>query len=110
MPWIEIKEGCKMPDYDEPVEWATEDGNYFIDAIDKDDPAWWNGEPMDGGRSWRLKCTHWRKIIGPSEELNQDILWDEFNKEVANNSLNGPLLDYTILRLKRLYTIIRKLS
>jgi len=67
--WIKLQPGCEMPEIDEFVLWHTEDGSYFVAEIDKDDSDWWNGEPLDGGKQWRPKCTHWKRIIGPGTEL-----------------------------------------
>jgi hypothetical protein len=65
--WIELKEGCKMPDYDVQVLWRTFDGNYFVRMIDREDCDWWNGTPECEGRSWGPQCTHWAYISEPYE-------------------------------------------
>lgn len=75
MPWIELKDGCEMPDIDEFVLWRNEHGNFFVRAIDKDDNAWWKGEPWNPGSKYPSpKCTHWKRIAGPFEEDNPDLL------------------------------------
>ena len=106
MNWIELKEGCEMPDYDVPVLWRTEDGNYFVREIDKDDPAWWNGEPECEGRSWVPKLTHWSHISDPED---QEELW-LLVKETLYwlGKMPNSLIDPVILRLKEKYTISRK--
>lgn len=60
--WVEIKEGCKLPDYDEYVLWAFEDGTHLWDALDKDGSPWLlNGGEVEG---FPLKqATHYRKIM-----------------------------------------------
>jgi hypothetical protein len=58
--WIELKEGCEMPEIDELVLWRGEDENYFTSAIDKDDGDWWNVTP---------RCTHWSRITPPTESV-----------------------------------------
>jgi len=55
--WIEIKQGCEMPQIDELVLWRAHDGNYFTSAIDKDDFDWWNVTP---------RCTHWSRVTPPT--------------------------------------------
>jgi len=57
--WIEIKDGCKMPDYDEYVLWVYNDGNKFIECLDK-----------DGGNYFILNVTHWQPLPpNPSKQL-----------------------------------------
>lgn len=48
--WIEIKEGCEMPDYDELVLWHPIDANQFTAMLDKD------------GNDWLAYCTHWKRL------------------------------------------------
>lgn len=103
--WIKLEPGCQMPEIDEFVLWRTEEGNYFVAEIDKDDPDWWNGTPLDGGQQWRPKCTHWKKITGPDEEPDQEAPWyeaiDAFYALDAGHSEE-------VQHLKSLYTITRK--
>lgn len=64
--WIEIKQGCKLPDYDEYVLWAFEDGTCLWDALDKDGSPWL----IHGGEVEGLpmkQATHYRKIMTPSD-------------------------------------------
>lgn len=61
LPWIEIKPGCEMPNYDEFVLWRREDDTFAVMEIDKDDEDWWNKD-----RGWG-KLTHWARITGPDE-------------------------------------------
>lgn len=69
--WIELKEGCEMPEIDEFVLWRNENGNYFVREIDKDDNDWWNGNDGDPDAIELFgagpKCTHWTRITGPEE-------------------------------------------
>jgi hypothetical protein len=63
--WIEFKEGNPIPDYDEYVLWAFEDGSCLWDALDKDgNPHIYGGE-FDGFVF--PKATHYRKIMTPSK-------------------------------------------
>ena len=63
--WIEFKEGNPLPDYDECVLWAFEDGRCIWDALDKD------GNPHIYGGEYQgftfTRATHWRKIMTPSQ-------------------------------------------
>lgn len=102
MPWIRLETGCQMPEINEFVLWRTEDGNYFVREIDRDDVAWWRGGNMIGP-----VCTHWKKITIPDEEPDQDILWDELVSKIFDG------VDYTswlemIEQFKKTYTLIRK--
>lgn len=45
--------GFFLPSYDEYVLWYTEEGNYFVEALDKD------------GNDWLKKCTHWMHLPEP---------------------------------------------
>lgn len=63
--WIEFKEGNEIPDYDEYVLWAFEDGNMLWDAIDKDGSPWLYGGEFGGFEYPR--ATHYRKIKTPAE-------------------------------------------
>lgn len=66
--WIEIKEGCKLPDYDEYVLWAFEDGTCSWDALDKDGSPWLLGGEWEGSEGFpSAKATHYRKIMTPSQ-------------------------------------------
>lgn len=106
MSWIKIEPGCQMPEIDQFCLWRTEEGNYFVKEIDKDDYAWWNGEgpPFEN----LPKCTHWKKITFPDEELNQEELWqdvrDEINGELKHETFPVGMLTF----LKSKYTLIRK--
>ena len=51
MDWRPIEDG--LPDFDEYVLWYTDDGNYFIEALDKD------------GDMIRVKVTHWMPLPPP---------------------------------------------
>ncbi len=111
--WIELKEGCEMPDYDVPVLWRREDGNYFVRDIDKDDDTWWHGHESDDVFQCSTRCTHYRYIDGPSEEPNQDDLFGELEAIIDNELLKeyGPhymVSAQTIKYLKDSYTLIRK--
>lgn len=66
--WVTIGKDRELPDYDEYVLWRTEEGNYYVEAIDKDDADWWNGTPTNNGTSCRPTCTHWARI--PFEEIH----------------------------------------
>lgn len=83
--WVKLETGCKMPDYDKFVLWCNVEGNFFVDAIDKDDPTWWLGT-----HGHRGICTHWANIQPPDEEPNQDILWDEAI-EMLNHEIECPI-------------------
>lgn len=63
--WIEFKEGNPIPDYDQYVLWAFEDGTMCWDAIDKDGSPWLYGGEFQGFTY--PKATHWRKILTPAE-------------------------------------------
>ena len=52
--WVRTSE-C-LPDYDEYVLWRTNDYNYYVDALDKDD------EIMDTSY-----VTHWARFKGPKD-------------------------------------------
>jgi hypothetical protein len=62
--WVSITDGCEMPEIDEFALWRTEEGNYFVKEIDKDDGPWWKGEEGTGN-PFQVKCTHWAKITNP---------------------------------------------
>lgn len=53
--WIELKEGCEMPDYDEMVEWHEVSGQRHIWDLDKD------------GNDWLQFQTHWRRLDASPE-------------------------------------------
>lgn len=107
--WIELKEGCEMPDYDEYVLWRTEDGNYFVREIDKDDNDWWNGKEHPDALESYPRCTHYRRIVGPdeSEEPNQDQLWEEIMEKLRWYASFDDASD-TIKEWQKTYTITRK--
>lgn len=105
MNWIKLEPGCQMPEIDEFVLWRTEEGNYFIAEIDKDDTGWWNQDGPGG------KCTHWKRITGPDEkpDQDQDILWGEVSIQLNDLNLEGEgrrkeVIDW----LKNKYTLMRK--
>lgn len=108
--WIEIKEGCAMPEIDEFVIWRREDGNYMICEIDKDDPDWWNGE--DGTWYKGPKCTHWARIEEPSTEPNQEELleiWNEVATQLNDRNLDAPGRRQGVIEwLQERYTLSRK--
>lgn len=63
--WIEFKEGNPLPNYDEYVLWAFEDGTCLWEALDKDgNPHIYGGEYQ--GFTFQ-RATHWRKILTPAE-------------------------------------------
>lgn len=51
--WIKINAENGLPNYDEYVLWYTFDGNYFVEALDKD------------GNDWLSLCTHWMPLPSP---------------------------------------------
>lgn len=58
--WIELKDGCEMPDYDVYVLWLFEDGNMHVEALDKDGNPWLFGGEQEG---FHLpKATHYRPL------------------------------------------------
>jgi len=59
--WVKLQRGCEMPNYDEIVLWYTEDGNTWVEALDKDGNPWLYGEEAADGFKWP-KATHWRKL------------------------------------------------
>ncbi len=67
--WIELKEGCEMPDYDEYVLWLMEDGNMNVEALDKDGNPWIFGEEWMGTKL--PKATHWRLLPSPPSKPNK---------------------------------------
>lgn len=93
MKWIQFADGCQMPNIDEVVLWAREDGIYICASIDKDDGPWWNGV-----------YTHWCKIATPNESEpsleDQNDLW----REVQNEIKSYRDIEY----LKQQYTLTRK--
>jgi hypothetical protein len=64
--WIEIKEGNPLPDYDEYVLWYHEDGNMFVECLDKDGNPWIFGNEYEGVSDDEFlptpKATHWRPL------------------------------------------------
>lgn len=50
--WIENKRGHPLPPFDEYVIWLMEDGNMFIECLDKDGHDWIKTH----------RITHWRKL------------------------------------------------
>lgn len=108
MKWIELKEGCEMPDYDEYVLWETEEANFFVEAIDKDDSDWWNGTPMDGGRNWRPKCVRWARIPRHEDEFNQEELWNEIAHEMDREGIPVGEIESFMIYWKGKYTLSRK--
>lgn len=42
--WIDITKNC--PDYDEPVLWLREDGNMFVESLDKDGNSFLDDEVL----------------------------------------------------------------
>lgn len=63
--WVEFKEGNPVPDYDEYVLWAFEDGTCIWDALDKDGNTHIYGGEINGNVYKR--ATHYRKIMTPME-------------------------------------------
>jgi predicted transcriptional regulator len=62
--WVEIKEGCELPEIDEPVLFWREDGMIFQNYLDKEDAL------MEVVRHLsKIDCeiTHWARIQGPGE-------------------------------------------
>lgn len=62
--WIELKGGNELPDYDEYVLWAFEDGTCLWSALDKDGNSWLLEDTIVEGLPMG-KATHWRKIKTP---------------------------------------------
>jgi hypothetical protein len=54
--WISVHDD--LPDYDERVLWYSEDGNMYVDALDKDGIV--GGEAIEGYGF--PKTTHWMKL------------------------------------------------
>lgn len=74
--WIELKEGCEIPDYDVPVLWYYEDGNMYVDTLDKDgnphifgyDEEKLPERMTDFEKEFIItmpKATHWRPLPEP---------------------------------------------
>ncbi len=61
--WIELKEGSELPDIDEYVLWAFEDGTCSWMELDKDGNPWLYGGEFDG--FVYPKATHYRRIMTP---------------------------------------------
>lgn len=97
--WIKLEPGCKMPEIDEFVLWRTQDGNYFVREIDKDDWDWWN----HGETDWGTAITHWARIPDPEEQISQNDLWEEIDQEYSSYSPYE-----TLKSLKSKYIISRK--
>jgi hypothetical protein len=65
--WIELKEGCEMPDYDEPVLWLFEDGNMQVIELDKDGNPWLYESEKDGFKF--AKATHYQYLPKPPKDI-----------------------------------------
>lgn len=83
--WVEINQPSlpqQLPEDDEFVVWRTEEGNYFVREIDKDDFDWWNGSDVMRG----VKCTHWARIIGPGGSKETEGLKEALTSILTNDS------------------------
>lgn len=60
--WVEMKEGQPLPNYDEPALWLQEDGNMFVDALDKDGNPWVFQHEQNDQWGPYPKVTHWTKL------------------------------------------------
>lgn len=79
--WIELKEGCEMPDYDELVLWHDVGGHQFPDMLDKD------------GNDWLEHATHWKRLGKPPviDVNNPEIKRKQkLYEEWMNKTLDGP--------------------
>lgn len=61
MEWIKVTD--KLPDYDELVLWFTEDGHYWVEALDKDGNPWLFGTQVEGFNT--PPVTHWQPLPEP---------------------------------------------
>jgi hypothetical protein len=61
--WIELKEGCVMPDYDTPMLWLFEDGLMQVHDLDKDGNPWLYGGEAEGFKF--APATHYRPLPSP---------------------------------------------
>lgn len=101
-----------FPEIDEFVLWRTEQGNYFVREVGKDDFDWWNGVDRYG-RHILPRCTHWAKIHPLDEEFNQDVLWEEaielLNQEIEY-TVDGTCYLHPLVKeiLSEKYVITRK--
>lgn len=117
MKWTKINksllpEPTELPEIDEFVLWRTEEGNYFVSEIDKDDTDWWNGTPTGNGTDCRPACTHWAKITAPDESESsiedQDTLWKEVQKIIEMSSMHAYLPSPIIEMIKTRFILTRK--
>lgn len=54
--WVDVQKD--LPDYDVPVLWINEDGNMYVESLDKDGNPWLEGDP-----DWcTSKTTHWQYL------------------------------------------------
>lgn len=95
--WVELKEGCEMPEADETVIWWTKDGWAYTGQYDNED--------FTGFDHYLLTCTHWKRIIGPGEEPDQDVLWDELFETIKTGT---PFPINRFAWIKKHYTLIPK--
>lgn len=65
--WIAITD--KLPDYDVPVLWYTEDGHFHIEDLDKDGNPWLFGEEFQGFTI--PPVTHWQNLPEPPKIHSQ---------------------------------------
>lgn len=92
-----------MPEVDEFVLWRREDGNCYVQEIDKDDDDWWNKDVGWG------KLTHWARIPPPGEESNQNVLWDQIVLQLNPLNIEGIGRKEAVINwLKGKYNISRK--
>lgn len=68
--WIELKEGCEMPDYDVPVLWYDEHGHMHVEDLDKDGNPWLFGETDSEGFKYP-KATHWMPLPSPPKTSDE---------------------------------------
>ena len=68
--WIEIKEGCELPERDRWITIRYVWGYYQTLLTDKDN------EPLTDKTLWYSKAhpfTHWQYVIGPDEEPKKQV-------------------------------------
>lgn len=112
MKWIELKEGCEMPEIGKPTIWRQEDGSYLSRSIREgdieDNFCWWKG--------WVVgfqNCTHWAYVIGPGEEPStepnqEEELWNEMAHEMDREGIPVGEIESFMIYWKGKYNISRK--
>jgi hypothetical protein len=61
--WISVKD--RLPDYDEPVLWHTEDGLMHVESLDKDGNPHLFGYTINEGDWEAAPATHWIPLPEP---------------------------------------------